>query len=71
MPALPKRWENGKLTGVTVAGGAKLDMSWREGKLTDCYFSSVSDMELKVVYGNDEKLLQLNAGMKHHYSCVK
>ena len=67
LPALPMSWGNGKLIGVTVAGGAKIDLSWKDGKLSACYFSSTRDMELVVVYGEHKKCLQLKAGMKQAY----
>jgi alpha-L-fucosidase 2 len=33
LPALPKRWTTGHLTGVRVRGGAAVDISWRGGRL--------------------------------------
>lgn len=34
LPALPKKWANGKLTGVRVKGNKICDMEWEDGKLT-------------------------------------
>ena len=34
LPALPKRWTTGHLTGVRVRGGATVDVSWKDGRLT-------------------------------------
>ena len=35
LPALPKRWPTGQLTGVRVRGGATVDVSWKDGRLTE------------------------------------
>ena len=35
LPALPKRWTTGHLAGVRVRGGATVDVSWKDGQLTE------------------------------------
>ena len=35
LPALPKRWTRGRLTGVRVRGGATVDITWKDGELTE------------------------------------
>lgn len=33
LPALPKAWSTGKVTGLKVRGGATVDIAWQDGKL--------------------------------------
>ena len=40
VPALPKRWATGRITGVRTRGGATVDLSWKGGTLTEAHLRS-------------------------------
>lgn len=35
LPALPEKWKNGSVRGLRLRGGKTLDMTWRDGKVTE------------------------------------
>lgn len=62
LPALPKQWESGRLKGVTLAGGARMDLEWKDGKLTYCKVYSDKSVEVTLVYDNKKYVVALEAG---------
>ena len=60
LPALPKAWSNGKIKGLVVRGGFKVDMEWKAGKLTHAIISSSSKRTTKVSYNG--KVVEFKIG---------
>lgn len=47
LPALPKAWQSGEVSGLRVRGNAEVALSWRNGALTSASVTAYSDGELK------------------------
>ena len=50
LPALPSRWSEGSLKGVRVRGGGTVDLTWKDGRLTDFRLQVSHDARYRVVY---------------------
>lgn len=48
LPALPKEWPDGKITGLRARGGFTVDIEWSEGKVTHYRITSPTPRETKV-----------------------
>ena len=62
LPALPKQWQDGSVRGLTVVGGVRIDLSWKDGKLAECAAVSSRDVEMVFQYGSERKVCGLEAG---------
>lgn len=48
LPALPKVWSEGKVTGLRARGGFEIDMKWNRGKLVETRLKSLSGQTARV-----------------------
>jgi len=65
LPALPKAWPSGKVTGLCARGGFEVDMSWADGCLTKAVIRSKSGLPCKVVCGDKTWDLNTKAGKSY------
>jgi alpha-L-fucosidase 2 len=52
LPALPSAWGEGEVKGLRARGGFEIDISWREGKLTDTMLRSKLGGTCRLAYGS-------------------
>ncbi len=48
LPALPKAWSTGKVTGLRARGGFIVDMQWKDGKITHYRLAGDEPREVKL-----------------------
>jgi alpha-L-fucosidase 2 len=51
LPALPKTWPTGRITGLRARGGIGADLDWKDGKLATLRLTSTIDQTVSVLYG--------------------
>lgn len=62
LPALPADWKEGSMKGLVLHGGAKADISWKDGALESCTVYARHAFSGKVCYREQSWDLQLGAG---------
>jgi len=65
LPALPKAWPTGKVTGLCARGGFEVDLSWDNGRLTQAVIHSKSGLPCKVLYGDTSWEFSTKAGKSY------
>ncbi|ULC58049.1 glycoside hydrolase family 95 protein [Flaviramulus sp. BrNp1-15] len=61
LPALPNNWKNGNIKGLKARGNILVDISWKDGRLDQLVLKSPVKKTIKLVYGNIEKTIVLEA----------
>jgi alpha-L-fucosidase 2 len=57
LPALPKEWENGRVSGLMARGGFQVDMAWQDGELTELQILSKLGNVLELRFASSEASL--------------
>jgi alpha-L-fucosidase 2 len=62
LPALPKAWKDGKVTGLMARGGFQVDMEWNGGTLTKVDILSKLGSQLVLSYGEHRVEIETTPG---------
>jgi len=65
LPALPRAWPAGKVTGLCARGGFVVDMSWDHGRLTQAVIHSKSGLPCEIVCGDKSWEFNTKAGKSY------
>jgi alpha-L-fucosidase 2 len=55
LPALPKAWPKGRVTGLRARGGYEVDISWQDGKVVDYAVNSQQAGQVTVRVNGETK----------------
>jgi len=62
LPALPKNWPNGSVTGLRARGGFEVDIVWREYRLANAVIRSIWGNRAKILYGAKVRSVKIRRG---------
>jgi alpha-L-fucosidase 2 len=62
LPALPKAWPNGEITGLRARGGFEVDLEWRDGRLSRAVIRSDRGAPATLRYGTATRAVDLKPG---------
>jgi alpha-L-fucosidase 2 len=64
LPALPEAWKTGNVKGMRARGGYELDLSWKDGKLTQANIKGITNStnKVKVRYAGKDHVLEVAQG---------
>lgn len=68
LPACATDFPAGKLTGLRIHGGHKLDISWSNGKLIKAVVKAGKNDTCTFIYGDKEKTIKLVAGRQYVFN---
>jgi alpha-L-fucosidase 2 len=63
LPALPKAWPEGSVTGLRARGNVMVGMEWKDGRLTRASLRSPVGCEVRVRSGERVRVVKVTAGI--------
>jgi alpha-L-fucosidase 2 len=58
LPALPRAWPAGKVSGLRARGGFTVDIEWKSGKVTNYRIASAEPREVKARVNGEVKTVR-------------
>jgi alpha-L-fucosidase 2 len=67
LPALPKAWPTGAVSGLRARGGIEVDIRWKEGTLVSARFRALAGTTIRLRYGNQTRAIPLAKGQSYQW----
>ena len=67
LPAIPRAWADGSVTGLRARGGLTVDIAWNAGKLTSAVLRSTLTRRITVRYGGKAVDLSVRPGETYRF----
>ena len=67
LPALPKAWENGWVTGLKARGGLELDIYWEDNSLRKMVIHSEYNSDFDIIYNSNRVPLSVKKGIPFNF----
>lgn len=64
LPALPRAWKKGRLTGIRLRGAITADIFWEDGTLKEAYLTADKDKKVTCRWGEACREVSLKAGVR-------
>lgn len=68
LPALPKAWKDGMVTGLIARGGVKVDITWKDGILIEAILCSPTETKCTIRYQQKEHHISLKPNVPLKYN---
>ena len=68
LPSLPDAWPEGSVKGLRARGNFTVDISWKDGTLTEAVIRSGSGLPCKVRYGDTVREVQIREGESYRFT---
>ena len=65
LPALPKAWPEGKVTGLRARGNCEVDIYWEDGKLKRAVIRSLTGGPVRIRYKDDRRIVNIAKGQSY------
>lgn len=62
LPACPKQWSEGKVSGLCARGGYEVSFEWKGGYVHDCKIKARKAGTITLVYNNQSKTFRIKTG---------
>ncbi|MBQ9232153.1 MAG: glycoside hydrolase family 95 protein [Prevotella sp.] len=66
LPALPKEWKDGKVSGLCARGGFEISFEWKDGKVRSATIKAKKAGPITLLYNSQQKTFRLKAGQTLH-----
>ena len=62
LPALPKEWKDGSVSGICARGGFVVSMTWRDGRVTALSVTARTGGKTTLKFNGRNRKISLKAG---------